>query len=133
MGFAFHGEDGRGLNCFGLNGGWFISREIKSDSYRNFDFDPYEASGTPLGFSLRVLSRDHESPLAIFRMKEQGKIIYLDIVLEKTPPEKRLTLSGKVFDETEQPVADVDVRLSFAGQTGNSSESITIKTDNNGR
>ena len=67
-------------------------------------------------------------PTAVFRIK-QGQIIYLGFELEKVPPEKRLTVSGRVFDESGVPVAHAEVRLSL----GSYESRKEIRADSEGR
>jgi hypothetical protein len=105
-------------NCYPFEDGWFCTGNLHPGPISKRILDEAEANGRPRGLCLAVLSMDcFPSPTAVFRIK-QGEIIYLTFELEKVPPEKRITVSGTVRDETGQPLRSAHVGLSLAGSTG---------------
>jgi len=82
------------------DGGWFIMGRILSSDY----------AGPRKGFVLRAFGYN---PIdASIRIRE-GKITYVDFVMDKTPSEKLASIIGIVVDEQNEPFEGASVRLSF--------------------
>ncbi len=114
---------------------WFFSSNVAPGPINKRILDAAEADGQPRGLMLSVLSMDSlPTPPAIFRIT-QGQIIYLDVELEKVPPEKRIAISGTVKDETGKPAVDAFVGLRIAESTGSGGRDPRkeTKTDAEGR
>ena len=81
-------------------GGWFIMGRTLSSDY----------AGPRKGFVLRAFGYN---PIdASIRIRE-GKMTYVDFVMDKTPSEKLASIAGIVVDEQNEPFEGASVRLSF--------------------
>jgi len=119
-------------NCYPFEDGWFTSYNIKPGPSHKQGLDEAEAKGRPMGMRLTVFTLDSSPMTAIFRIK-QGKIIYLDFELEKLPPEKQITVSGTVRDETGSLLRDTPVTLFLVGGSSGRQTEKRTTTDANGQ
>ena len=80
--------------------GWFIMGRVLPSDY----------AGPKKGFVLRAFGYN---PIDESIRIREGKITYVEFVMDKTPSEKLASISGTVVDEQNEPFEGASVRLSF--------------------
>jgi hypothetical protein len=102
------------------DGGWFIMNKAhKADNYKG-----------PAKLTLRAIGYD---PIDATIAPLQGEMTYVEFVMHKTPSEKLASLTGKVVNEQNEPIADAQVKLSFPLPYRDGTPNILINTEPNGQ